>query len=196
MQKRVHWVLKHGQLMALINPVRHEILDRLTALGPLSARRLAQALGRKQTAIYQHLRTLERAGLIFKCAQQQGRGGAIVYRPVAALVRLARAPRIPGNRAVMAKMARTVGAQAARDYSRGFQSPLWTLDGPARNHWFFRLVTAPSPGRLRRINTLLDELAELIWTPDPNPGPVLHVAWFISPAWRKKTERASSYRSR
>jgi DNA-binding transcriptional ArsR family regulator len=185
MPKKVHWVYSRKQLIALTNPVRHEIVDRLTALGPLSARKLARALDRKQTAIYRHLRTLERAGLILKCGPRGHRGAATEYRAVAALVRLARAPRLAGNRALMAKMARVVGAQAARDYARGFRSPIWTLDGPARNHWFFRLVSAPSAARLKRINALLEELAELAWTPDPAPGPVIHVAWFMSPAWRK-----------
>ena len=182
MARGVHWISERSQLLALINPVLHEIIDRLTALGPLSARELALALGRKQTAVYQHLRTRERVGLILKYCKSEQRGGAIMYTAVAALVRLARAPRIAANRPLMAKMATTVAAQAARDYARGFQSPNWKLHGPSRNHWFFRLVSAPSPKRLERINALLDELAKLIWTPDPNSGTLIHVTWFMSPA--------------
>src|SRR5579864_3218297 len=163
MPKAVHWISKRNQLLVLINPVRHEIVDRLTALGPLSARDLARTLGRKQTAIYQHLRTLEKAGLILKQGASKRRGAAAVYAPIAALVRLARAPEHPAHRPIMSRMARTVSAQAARDYARGFHSPHWKLHGPSRNHWFFRLVSAPSKKRLARINALLDELAELVW---------------------------------
>ena len=182
MPRAVHWVSKRKQLLALVNPVRHEIVDRLTALGPLSARELANALGRKRTAVYQHLRTLERCGLILKHGKSRPPGTAVIYTPVAALVRLARAPQIAANRPIMAKMARTVGAHAARGYARGFHSPSWRIDGPSRNHWFFRLVSAPSDKKLKRINALLDELAELIWTPDPRPGRPIQVAWFMSPA--------------
>lgn len=190
MATAIHWVSQRNQILALINPVRHEIVDRLTALGPLSARELAHALGRKQTAIYQHLRTLERVGLILRNGKSGRRGGATIYRTVAALVRLARAPQLAANRAIMARMATTVGAQAARDYARGFQSPAWRLHGPSRNHWFFRLVSAPSAERLKRINALLDELAELIWTRDPKPGPLIHVTWFMSPGTSRLRKRA------
>jgi len=75
MARRVHWISERSQLLALINPVLHEIIDRLTALGPLSARELALALGRKQTAVYQHLRTLERVGLILKYSSRSSVAG-------------------------------------------------------------------------------------------------------------------------
>jgi hypothetical protein len=40
----------------------------------------------------------------------------------------------------------------------------------------------PSTKRLARINALFDELAELIWTPDPSPGKhLISVAWFLAP---------------
>jgi hypothetical protein len=52
------------------------------------------------------------------------------------------------------------------------------------------VVAAPSKARLARINALLDELATLVWTPDPNPGPPMSVAWFLAPlAERKDDER-------
>ena len=179
---RIYWVSKPAQLRVLSSPLRHDIVDRLTALGPLPVAALARSLGRQQTAIYRHLRTLEKSGLVRRLNTKGGRGRpATTYAAAAPVMRLARAPNIPGNRPPMARMARFIARQAAREYQDGFRSPNWTIEGAARNHWFFRLFAAPSPAKLARINKLLDELAELIWTPDPNPGRLMSVSWFMSP---------------
>jgi Predicted transcriptional regulator len=59
-----YWITDYAQIEALAHPARHEIVDRLSALGPIGARGLAEAIGRKVTTIYHHLQLLERVGLI------------------------------------------------------------------------------------------------------------------------------------
>jgi DNA-binding transcriptional ArsR family regulator len=194
MGRRVYWITKPEQLKALTSPARHDIVDRLTALGPLSVRALAAALGRKPTAIYRHLVTLERLGLIHATGEAGARGRpAMIYRTVAPVMRLARAPRNKNNHAPMAKIASAMARQAAREYAVAFKSGDWVIDGSKRNHWFFELLASPSPKRLARINTLLDELGGFIWTPYPNPGPPIRVTCFMSPTHdrlaRKKNKR-------
>jgi hypothetical protein len=49
-------------------------------------------------------------------------------------------------------------------------------------------MTAPSPQRLAKINKLLDQLAGLIWTPDPKPGRLMSVTWLLSPIGAAKSE--------
>lgn len=181
--KRVRWISEPRQLRALSTPVRHDILDRLTALGPLSVKELAEALGRKPTAIYRHLITLEKLGLVESSRMSGGRGRpAMIYRAAAPLMRIARAPRMKSNRAPMAKIANAMARQAAREYAAAFKSNNWIVEGAQRNHGFFELLTAPSSKRLAQINALLDELAHLIWTPDPKPGRPIRVTWFMSPS--------------
>ena len=183
MVSRVFWISRPDQLKALSSPIRHDIVNRLNALGPMSVSALAKALGRKPTAIYRHLVTLEKLGLIQATGATGARGRpAMIYRPAAALMRLSRAPRIKSNRAPMTKIASAMARQAAREYAAAFKSESWTSEGPRRNHWFFELLTSPSPGRLERINALLDELAHLISTPDPNPGQPVRVTWFMTPS--------------
>ena len=80
--------------------------------------------------------------------------------------------------------------QAARDFEIGLSSGARIISGQARNHTFFRAVGAPSPERLARMNALLDELAELVWAPDPNPGPPISVAWVVAPLERARKPRA------
>ena len=196
MPQNVYWIMSRTQLSALANPLRHDIVDRLTALGPLSAGALAAALGRRTTAIYRHLAILQRVALVRAIAQPRtGRGRpGMTYAAVAAHIRFARAQREPRNRAAMTRIARAVAVQAARDYAAAFASKQRSTEGRSRNHGFFRLFTAPSPARLARINATVDRLMKLIWTPDPKPGRLLSVAWFMSPIAPKRPARRSSRR--
>jgi predicted ArsR family transcriptional regulator len=181
-----YWIDRPEQIRALASPIRHEIGDRLAALGPMTIAALAQILGRRPTAIYHHVKKLEAVGLV-RAREETGERGrpAVLYETVAPRMRLARAGRLPRNRRPLARAGAAAATQAARDYAAGFQVPHWALAGPGRNHWFFRVVAAPSAARLKRINALFDELAELVWEPDPKPGPTISVAWFLSPLGRK-----------
>ena len=177
-----YWIMAPEQVEALASPVRHDICDRLAAMGPLSVRELSRALGRKPTSIYHHLELMIAVGLVQSSEVRSSRGRpTILYRTVAPRMRMARASVIPENRPLVAMGARAAAATAANDYARAFDSERRTNMGEGRNHWFFRAVASPSPARLARINTLLDELAELVWQPDPEPGPPMSVAWFLAP---------------
>jgi len=180
-----YWIERPEQIAALTSPLRHEIADRIAALGPLTIKNLARAMGRRPTAIYHHVQRLEAVGLV-RPRRLEGENGArgrpaVLYETVAPRMRLARAALEPANRKPLAAAGRAAAVQAARDYAAGFRAAAWETEGKKRNHWFFRVVTTPSPARLARINTLLDELAELVWTPDPAPGPPMSVAWFLAP---------------
>jgi predicted ArsR family transcriptional regulator len=183
MQKQVYQVVTKAQLRALATTVRHDILDRLTALGPLSVRQLAEALGRQPTAIYQHLKKLEKLALVRgrrASAREPGRP-AIVYEAAGSTIRLTKAAKQNENRKAFAKIVRVSSTQAARDFDAAFSNPLRRVTGASRNHTFFRAISAPSAKRLARMNALLQELEDLTWSPDPNPGPLISVAWFVAP---------------
>jgi predicted ArsR family transcriptional regulator len=189
---RTYWIERPEQIRALASPLRTEIGDLLAGQGPLTVRELATALGRRPTAIYHHLQELERVGIVRPTRRTQGERGrpAVAYETVAPRMRLARAARNPRNRKPLARAGIAAATQAGRDYEQGFAPAHWAIEGAGRNHWFFRVVTAPSKARLARINALLDELATLVWTPDPAPGPPMSVAWFLAPlAERKDDER-------
>ncbi|HEY1961526.1 MAG TPA: helix-turn-helix domain-containing protein [Rhizomicrobium sp.] len=193
MSRKIHWISRPEQLCVLQNTVRHDILDRLTALGPSPVRSIAAALGVQPTAIYRHLRLLERAGLVVAIKKTGSRGRpANTYRAIAPLVRFARAPLESENRPIMANIVKSVAGRAAREYRDALTDSDTRIEGPRRNFWFLRLQTAPSAKKLARINQLLDEVAELIWTPDPTPGPVLHVTWIISPSSSSEKRRTAS----
>lgn len=180
---KVYWITRKDQLRVLASAIRLDILDRLGAQGPMSVKQLAASTGKNATPIYHHLDQLQKVGLVRRASASETRGRpAVVYEAPGELIRLARAPTIPANRRPMARIGHIAASQAGKDYALGFKSEHWQLDGPARNHWFFRCVMRPSPQRLAKINALLDELSVLIWTPDPSPGKLsMSVAWFLAP---------------
>ena len=191
-----HWVTDGGQVEAIAHPARQEIVDRLVAAGPMSARELAASIGRNVTTLYHHLKQLEEVGLIEQASSEALARGRpyVVYKPIAPRVRLMRAAADPKLRGPMAKWARVVGAQAAKEYIEGMVHPEATIDGLARNLYLGRAVIAPSSKRLKQINKLLDELSELMLTQDPTPGPMLSIGWFLAPLdrdIRKSTKRQS-----
>jgi predicted transcriptional regulator len=181
--RKTYWITRKDQLRVLASAIRLDILDRLGAQGPLSVKQLAAATGKNATPIYHHLERLQKVGLVRQASASETRGRpAVVYEAPGELIRLARAPTLPANRRPMARIGHIAASQAGKDYALGFKFDEWRLDGPARNHWFFRCVMQPSSQRLAKINALLDQLAVLIWTPDPSPGKLsMSVAWFLAP---------------
>lgn len=183
-RRPTYWITRKDQLRVMASAIRLDIIDRLAARGPMSVRELAQSTGKKVTPIYHHLKQLKTVGLVRKNTHESGTLGrpAAIYETVGAVMRMARAPLKSSNRAAVAKIGRIAAGQAAKDFSRGFQSPHWHIQGAARNHWMFRSINSPSRERLAKINELFDELAALIWTPDPKPGETaVSFAWFLAP---------------
>lgn len=189
-EQQTYWILRPDQIAAVTSPTRQEIVDRLAASGPLGAKDLAQALGRRPTAIYHHVQRLERVGLLKTIPVEGSRGRpAVLYATVAPRMRLARAARLSRNWRMLRRAAASAAKQSAEDYGRGFGADRWATEGSGRNHWFFRVVASPSRSRLKRINALLDELAELVWTPDSRPGPTVSLAWFLAPLPSSRRKR-------
>jgi len=182
-----YWIRDYGQMEALAHPTRHEIVDRLSAVGPMSVREIARTLGHKVTSVYHHIKLLDEVGLIEVVRSSSADRGRpfIVYRSIAPRVRLTRAAADPKLRAPMTKWSKMVTARAGSDYAKALGSPAARLQGPSRNLWLYRVVIAPSPRRLARINELLAELGELVWTADPTPGPLLSIGWFMMPLDRR-----------
>jgi predicted ArsR family transcriptional regulator len=180
---KTHWVTDGRQVEAIAHPARQEIVDRLVAAGPMSARELAASIGRNVTTLYHHLKNLEEVGLIEQMSSEALARGRpyVVYKPIAPRIRLIRASADPELRGPMSKWARVVGAQVAKEYIKGMVHPEARIDGQARNLYLGRAVIAPSSKRLKQINKLLNELSELMLTQDPTPGPMLSIGWFLAP---------------
>lgn len=178
-----YWISDPAQIEASANAVRTEINDLLVAAGPMNVREIAHNLGRNVTAVYHHLKLLEKVGLIESLPQESSPRGRphVVYRTVGKRLRMRRAAENEALRPLVAKCAKVVAAQAGKDYVAGLNHPEARFDGPKQNLLFGRAVLRASPEKIARINAQLTELTELALEPSDEEGLLVSVAWFFSP---------------
>ena len=184
MKKRrsVHFVRSGPQLAALTNPSRLAILDRLTALGPMPARKLAKVLNRKTTAIYRHLHQLTKCGLVIRSnatARQRG-GPHAVYGPIASVIRVAPEDQA-ARRHHLARVVNSLTRHAARDFTKALGGACKAAPGPRCNLWAFRLFAQPSKESLVRINKLANALLAELRQPQTKPGRMMSFSLVMAP---------------
>src|SRR3569623_704795 len=141
-----YWIMAPEQVEALASPVRHDICDRLAALGPLSVRDLSRALGRKPTSIYHHLEMMIAVGLVRSSEVQTSRGRPkILNETIEPRMRMARASEVPENRPLVAKGARAAASTAANDDARAFGGGRRDGQGEGRHPRLIQALASPSP---------------------------------------------------
>lgn len=133
------------QMRAVTSPVRQEIVDGVSAIGPCSIAALAAFLGRPASGLYFHVRQLERAGLLVRTdvVRDKGRPSALLDVP-GRPVYLRYEPTNVRTRAPMKRFVRTMLKSAERSFSRAYE-PGSAVTGPHRELW-----AARSKGRLKR----------------------------------------------
>lgn len=184
-KSETYWVLQRKQLRSLVSQRRLEIIDRLVAAGPLSAKDLARLVGAQPSALYHHLRQLMEVGLVVEAGYRVvRRRREVLYMTRAPRIRLFRALRDPNNAREMTKITATMTRQMSRDFRRGIKSPAARPSGALQNLGFMRLLASPSPATLRRINQYLAEIGELLFTSTDARYEPLSLAWIMAPVQR------------
>lgn len=177
-----YWVLRKDQLSCLASPVRMDIIDHLAGRPPTSIRDLAVRIGKRPSAIYHHLRQLVAVGLAVEAgAQVLNRKSERLYSTPAPRVRLKKALSDAENADLMRGIVGAMLRQSDRDFAAGIGSRAAKSEGPYRNLGMFRLINRPSRRSLRRINSLLDELAEILWREDEPGEPLVALTWVMTP---------------
>lgn len=186
-KSQTYWVLQRKQLRSLVSQRRLEIIDRLVAAGPLSAKDLARLVGAQPSALYHHLRQLMEVGLVVEAGYRVvRRRREVLYMTRAPRIRLFRALRDPNNAREMTRITATMSRQMSRDFKRGIKSPAARPSGALQNLGFMRLLASPSPATLRRINQYLAEIGELLFTSTDARYEPLSLAWIMAPVQRAK----------
>ncbi len=186
-KSQTYWVLQRKQLRSLVSQRRLEIIDRLVAAGPLSAKDLARLVGAQPSALYHHLRQLMEVGLVVEAGYRVvRRRREVLYMTRAPRIRLFRALRDPNNAREMTRITATMTRQMSRDFKRGIKSPQARPSGTLQNLGFMRLLASPSPATLRRINQYLAEIGELLFTSTDARYEPLSLAWIMAPVQRAK----------
>jgi hypothetical protein len=67
-----------------------------------------------------------------------------------------------------------------RDFRRGSASPTAVAQGPAKNLGLSRVIGAPGPEDLAKINRKLEELVEIMWESHAG-GELICLSWVIAP---------------
>ncbi len=157
------FVIDHPrQVRALRSPVRQEIVDAVAAEGPCTVAQLGAQLGRAPDALYYHIRSLARLGLLVeRDTGGNGRRAAILDVP-ARPMRIRYRPEDPAQARALQQLAGAMLRLTARDFRAGLASPDAVPEGPRRNLWAARAKGRLSPARLARLTALLSEAASIV----------------------------------
>lgn len=156
---------KHVRVLA--SPIRHEIVDTLSALGGrASVAAIAEQLGRHADGLYYHLRILCSAGLVAEIA---GRGrDQRRFRLIGsgrAPLRLAYRAGRGGNASALSGYAHGLLQVAERDFRRGLAVPGVVTGGSRRELWAARNKGWIGASDLEEANRLLERLCTLTSRP-------------------------------
>src|SRR5262249_48251053 len=84
----------------------------------------------------------------------------------------------------MEKIGAALARQFQRDFNSGLKSDAARPGGAGRNLGFFRLVGAPGPDGMARINKHLTDIAEILWSSAGKSGELVAVGWMMAPMAR------------
>jgi DNA-binding transcriptional ArsR family regulator len=181
---------RHVRLLA--SPVRHEIVDTLSALGgTASVAALAEQLGRHADGLYYHLRLLCRAGLVEEI-EREPRGGRR-FRLAGtgkAPLRLAYRAGIGGNAPALSSYAHGLLQVAERDFARALRMPGVAMSGPRRELWAARNKGWVGAADLAEINRLLERLCDLTSRPrGAGRDRLVSLVFVLAPSSRRPKRR-------
>lgn len=180
-------IVKPEQLEAVVSTRRHDIMDQMTAFGPMSVRELAEAIGVATSSLYYHIEHLCSVGLLQEAGIRQTNGKPEqLYAAPSRRMRMLDALKEPRNKEVLKSLVSSICRQALRDFARGYDAPHRRTTGARRNMRFARLVCRPDAGTLEQINAHLDAITELISSCANGSGERVAFTWVVAPLRGKK----------
>src|SRR4051812_4900876 len=146
------------QIRALASPIRQDILDAVTAIGPCSVAQLAVALGKPADGLYYHIRRLLDVALLMEVAGDGNARADLRLDAAHKSFYLEYKPENRANRAAVLRVIASMMRSAERTFRRGFRPGVAVVKGPRRNLWAGRSRGSLSAGELAEVNVLLDRL--------------------------------------
>jgi len=150
------------RIRVLASPVRHEIVDTLSALGgTVTVAQLAEHLGRHADGLYYHLKLLTQASLIEEMTREGGERAFRLAGGGRAPLRLAYRTERRANANALAGYARGLLKVAQRDFVQALKDPEVIASGKRRRLWAARNKGWLSERDLAEVNELLERLCTL-----------------------------------
>jgi DNA-binding transcriptional ArsR family regulator len=180
-----------AQIRALESPMRQELVDALTTLGPSSISDLAAYLGRHADSLYFHMRKLVKVKLVVVNEQRKvGRHEFAIYAVPGKQARLVYRPAVLRSvRKVVAGAVRL----SVREFQRAILQPNEVMQGPARALWGGRVKGWMTIEQLAEVNRLLEQVFQILNQDGPGPDRrVYSLGWVLTPAQvkvRKTTQK-------
>jgi predicted ArsR family transcriptional regulator len=175
-----------AQIRALASPVRQEVVDAVTAIGPVSVAALARSLGRAPNALYFHIQKLERLGLLVRGEGAAARGRPSTFYDVPGRpMMLTYQPGQSRTKAPMGRLVRSMLSSAGRHFVRAYRPDVAVVDGADRNLWASRSKRMLSPREVREVNRHLRALVALLNQPKPAPtgkGRLMELTFVLAPS--------------
>ena len=150
------------QIRALASPIRQDILDALTAIGPCSVAELAVALGRPADGLYYHIKHLLDVRLLMEVPSNGSGRGELRLDVAHKSLYLQYKPASRTNKAAVLRVIGALMRSAERTFRRGFRPGVAVVEGPRRNLWAGRTRGFLSERELAEVNVLLDRLITLM----------------------------------
>ncbi|HEU5137001.1 MAG TPA: helix-turn-helix domain-containing protein [Steroidobacteraceae bacterium] len=150
------------RIRVLASPIRHELVDTLSALGgAVTVARLAEHLGRHADGLYYHLNLLKKARLVEELADERGERAFRLAGSGKAPLRLAYRVDRGGNAGALRTYSRGLLKVAQRDFLHALGQPGVVASGRRRELWAARNKGWVSARDLEQVNQLLEQLCAI-----------------------------------
>lgn len=194
-----HVIRSDKQLRVLVSAARQEIVDVMADLGTVSVAEIAAALRRPADALYFHLRTLQRAGLVKKAGSRR-RGGRLeaLYRTISPELFLHYEPASAMNRRAVTAIVSSMLRLGVRDFRRAFGRSEVVVSGPQRELWAWRKAARLTLPQVAALNRQIQDLAHSMSQPQ-GKGRLFGVTVLLVPLdrpGRSRKERPRAQRRR
>ncbi len=158
-RRPVYNVSRAKEIAAVVSPLRLEILDVLSGMGPSSVAEIAATLGRAPDSLYYHVKALARCGLVLGAGERRrGRHREALYETVAREMRLTYAPQSPANVRGVTRVAGSMLRLAQRDFRRALAAGDARVEGPSRELWAWRATGWLTASELKKLNAAIRSL--------------------------------------
>jgi DNA-binding transcriptional ArsR family regulator len=179
------------RIRVLASPVRHEIVDTLSALGgTATVAKLAEHLGRHADGLYYHLNLLKKARLVEELADDSGERAFRLAGSGKAPLRLAYRVERGGNASALETYSRGLLKVAQRDFLRALDQPGVAVSGKRRELWAARNKGWVTARDIEEVNELLERLCTLTSQKrDPGRDQLVSLAFILAPLEQKQKRR-------